>query len=41
MPVPINDLWVAALSLEHDLFLVTRDQHFRRIPQLMRVEPEV
>jgi predicted nucleic acid-binding protein len=36
-PVPDNDLWIAALVLEHNLLLVTRDQHFERIPQLMRV----
>jgi tRNA(fMet)-specific endonuclease VapC len=35
-PVPDNDLWIAALVLEHNLFLITRDQHFERIPQLMR-----
>ena len=34
-PVPDNDLWIAALVLEHNLVLVTRDQHFERIPQLM------
>ena len=33
-PVPDNDLWIAALALEHDLTLVTRDRHFARIPQL-------
>ncbi len=33
-PIPDNDLWIAALCLEHDLALVTRDRHFRRIPQL-------
>ena len=27
-PVPDNDLWIAALALEHDLVLVTRDAHF-------------
>jgi len=32
-----NDLWIAALALEHDLLLVTRDQHFQRIPQLARI----
>jgi tRNA(fMet)-specific endonuclease VapC len=37
-PVPINDLWIAALSLEHDLILVTRDPHFRRFPQLLQAE---
>jgi len=33
-PVPDNDLWIAALVLEHDLTLITRDRHFERIPQL-------
>ena len=35
-PVPDNDLWIAALALEHDLLLITRDQHFEHIPQLLR-----
>jgi tRNA(fMet)-specific endonuclease VapC len=35
-PVPDNDLWIAALALEHDLVLVTRDKHFQHIPQLIR-----
>jgi tRNA(fMet)-specific endonuclease VapC len=35
-PVPDNDLWIAALALEHDLVLITRDQHFEKIPQLLR-----
>jgi tRNA(fMet)-specific endonuclease VapC len=35
-PVPDNDLWIAALALEHDLLLITRDRHFARIPQLLR-----
>jgi tRNA(fMet)-specific endonuclease VapC len=35
-PVPDNDLWIAALVLEHDLRLITRDRHFQRIPQLLR-----
>lgn len=35
-PVPDNDLWIAALILEHDLVLITRDRHFERIPQLLR-----
>ena len=34
-PVPDNDLWIAALVLEHDLILITRDRHFERIPQLI------
>lgn len=35
-PVPDNDLWIAALALEHDLTLITRDRHFERIPRLSR-----
>jgi predicted nucleic acid-binding protein len=35
-PVPDNDLWIAALALEHDLTLITRDRHFEKIPQLPR-----
>ena len=35
-PVPDNDLWIAALVLEHELILITRDRHFERIPQLSR-----
>jgi len=35
-PIPINDVWIAALVLEHDLVLITRDRHFDRIPQLLR-----
>jgi len=33
-PTPDNDLWIAALVLEHDLSLITRDRHFRQLPQL-------
>ena len=36
-PVPDNDLWIGAMVLEHNLSLVTRDRHFKRIPQLMCV----
>jgi tRNA(fMet)-specific endonuclease VapC len=35
-PIPDNDLWIAALALEHDLQLLTRDRHFERVPQLLR-----
>ena len=35
-PIPDNDLWIAALVLEHDLQLITRDRHFERVPQLLR-----
>lgn len=35
-PIPDNDLWIAALVLEHNLVLISRDKHFDRIPQLLR-----
>ena len=33
-PVPTNDLWIAAIVLEHDLALYSRDAHFAALPQL-------
>lgn len=27
-PVPENDIWIAAIARQHDLVLVTRDDHF-------------
>jgi tRNA(fMet)-specific endonuclease VapC len=35
-PIPTNDMWIAALVLQHDLVLCTRDAHFDRLPQLAR-----
>ncbi len=35
-PIPDNDLWIAALVLQHDLVLMTRDRHFEKVPQLLR-----
>jgi tRNA(fMet)-specific endonuclease VapC len=34
-PIPDNDLWIAALAVQHDLLLLTLDQHFTEINQLM------
>ena len=36
-PIPTNDLWIAALAVQHGLALVTRDGHFARIPQVQRL----
>jgi tRNA(fMet)-specific endonuclease VapC len=36
-PIPTNDLWIAALVVQHDLLLFSRDTHFDRLPQLARV----
>jgi len=35
-PIPDNDLWIAAVVLQYDLVLVTRDRHFESVPQLLR-----
>jgi tRNA(fMet)-specific endonuclease VapC len=36
-PVPTNDMWIAALVLQHSLMLYDRDTHFDALPQLTRV----
>jgi tRNA(fMet)-specific endonuclease VapC len=36
-PIPTNDVWIAALVVEHDLHLYARDQHFDALPQLARI----
>lgn len=36
-PIPTNDLWIAAIALQHDAVLFTRDRHFGHIPDLGRV----
>ncbi len=33
-PVPENDIWIAALAMEYNLLLVTRDVHFKNIDGL-------
>jgi tRNA(fMet)-specific endonuclease VapC len=36
-PVPTNDLWIAALAIQHELVLFSRDPHFQHIAQLARI----
>jgi tRNA(fMet)-specific endonuclease VapC len=36
-PIPTNDLWIAALVLQHNLRLHDRDRHFNHLPQIVRV----
>ena len=33
-PIPINDLWIAAQTIETGSVLVTLDQHFKQVPGL-------
>ena len=36
-PIPTNDMWLAALVLQHNLVLHARDKHFDHLPQIVRV----
>ena len=36
-PIPTNDMWLAAVVLQHNLALHARDKHFDRLPQIVRV----
>jgi predicted nucleic acid-binding protein len=33
-PIPTNDMWIAALVVQHGLVLMHRDRHFDELPQL-------
>ena len=35
--IPTNDMWLAALVLQHNLALHARDKHFDHLPQIVRV----
>jgi tRNA(fMet)-specific endonuclease VapC len=35
-PIPENDIWIAALAMQHRLTLITRDAHFEHIDGLPR-----
>ncbi|OGV68722.1 MAG: hypothetical protein A3K19_13275 [Lentisphaerae bacterium RIFOXYB12_FULL_65_16] len=37
-PIPTNDMWIAALVLQHDLLLYSRDTHYDHLPQLPRLD---
>ena len=34
-PIPRNDVWIAAVALEHGLQLLTLDDRFREVPLLL------
>lgn len=36
-PLPENDIWIAALALQYNLTLVTRDAHFQEVKNLQTV----
>jgi tRNA(fMet)-specific endonuclease VapC len=33
-PIPENDIWIAAIALQHNLTVVSRDKHFKEITGL-------
>ena len=35
-PIPVNDIWIAAITVQHDLLLFSRDRHFDSLPQVAR-----
>ncbi len=36
-PIPSNDLWIAALAVQHGLPIASRDKHFDLVPGVRRV----
>jgi len=36
-PIPTNDIWIAALVLQHGLVLLHRGRHFDHLPQLATI----
>jgi len=35
-PIPINDLWIASLVVQHEATLLSLDKHFDCLPQVAR-----
>lgn len=36
-PLPENDIWITAITLQYNLMLVTRDAHFQEVENLQTV----
>ena len=34
-PIPTNDLWIAATAMQYGLKLLTTDNHYRAVPQII------
>lgn len=37
LPIPVNDLWIAALTRQHGSTILSRDTHFDHVPGLKHV----
>jgi len=35
--IPMNDVWIASLALQHDLPVLSRDEHFDQVKRLRRI----
>ena len=40
-PIPQNDMWIAASALEHGADVATHDEHFKLVPMLTVILPNV
>ena len=38
MPIPSNDIWIAALACQYGLPVVSRDTHFDRVRGIRRLD---
>ena len=36
-PIPANDAWIAALALQHRIPILSRDEHFDALPDVLRI----
>ena len=36
-PIPTNDIWIAALAVQHSLPLCSRDEYFNHLKQIARI----
>ena len=36
-PIPANDVWIAALAIQHRLPILSRDEHFDALPNVRRI----
>ena len=35
--IPVNDMWIAALAMQYDLTVLTRDKHFDNVDNLKKL----
>ncbi len=36
-PIPANDVWIAALAIQHEFPILSRDGHFDSVSQIQRI----